>query len=287
MSPRRQILIAFSVWLMAVGAVCQAEVGGPDTFGHVYRDSKAPEPREPYSWIEIDPDLGGSGTLILGPGGWHDTCVAVTLPFPFEYYGVQYTQANVSTNGILTLLAPDCSDPGGFIPLASPPNAVIAPFWDDLFPLGTTTAPIEELGKVYVEELGGEPHRRFVIEWSLVPHSLDLSSIHCFEIILIERVGEDDIKFQYRIEPSMEGLYTDGVNATIGIENETGADGLVYHQYDPYSPVGPVEDGLAIRFSTDLPSTVPALTGAGIALLVTFLTGIQILFRRKRDRRGG
>ena len=108
--------------------------GGPDPFGYTYIDSNEVGGPE-YDWIEIAPPAGGSGTA-LGMTGIDDGYYwPVDLPFPFNFYGTDYTQMAVNSNGTLyfqdgylTLAnMPIPGDPGSGI------NAFIAHLWDDLY----------------------------------------------------------------------------------------------------------------------------------------------------------
>ena len=74
---------------------------GSDGYGYTFKDS-AESDGPTYSWIEIIPALGGSGTNIVssstdGGQGQFD------LPFTFEYYENEYTTwGNGGDNGYIT-----------------------------------------------------------------------------------------------------------------------------------------------------------------------------------------
>jgi subtilisin family serine protease len=74
----------------------------------------------PNEWLE-----GGS------PMGWHadDGSWEYTLPFPFPFYGVEYTRVYISSNGLITFLGPDASWSNSIPNLAG--KLAIAPAWDD------------------------------------------------------------------------------------------------------------------------------------------------------------
>jgi len=74
----------------------------------------------PNDWLE-----GGS------PMGWHadDESWEYTLPFPFPFYGVEYTRVYISSNGLITFLGPDSSWSNSIPDLAG--KLAIAPAWDD------------------------------------------------------------------------------------------------------------------------------------------------------------
>ena len=62
-----------------------------------------------------------------------DAATESTLPFPFRYYGQEYTTAFVSTNGHVNFLALSTSLANVSLPATGTPNAAIYGFWDDLF----------------------------------------------------------------------------------------------------------------------------------------------------------
>lgn len=96
-----------------------------------------------YNWVEIDPDSGGAGThlaLVDNTDGG-DASMAVNLPFTFQYYGQDFNQITVCTNGWLAMGGDQVAhtDFRNYdIPSAIGASRLIAPFWDDL----RTTQPI-------------------------------------------------------------------------------------------------------------------------------------------------
>ena len=131
--------------------------GGPDPFGYVFADSD--EPGGPAVAFE---DISATGTPITtwtavstsyaaGDEGYAD----VDLPFAFPFYGVDHPTARVYTNGFLTFTGfSGTSFTNGSIPSAEAPNAIIAPFWDDL--------DLSSGGTVYT---GSLPDGRFVVQY--------------------------------------------------------------------------------------------------------------------------
>ena len=59
--------------------------------------------------------------------------MAVALPFSFRFYGTEYNQAWVATNGHVNFLALNTAFTNAAIPVTATPNAAIYSFWDDLF----------------------------------------------------------------------------------------------------------------------------------------------------------
>jgi len=131
----------------------------------------------------------------------------VDLPWAFPFYGTPRTTVRVSSNGYLTFGTDGTDYTNDPIPNADPPNAFIAPFWDDLNPSTS--------GEVYTYY--DTETDRFIVEWYQVPH-YGASSPYTFEVILYP---DGRILFQYL------DLQGDLTSATVGIENDEGSDGLL------------------------------------------------------------
>ena len=54
------------------------------------------------------------------------------IGFDFPYYGVQYTEFRVCSNGFLSLTSSSTAYSNQRLPNAGAPPHMIAPFWDDL-----------------------------------------------------------------------------------------------------------------------------------------------------------
>ena len=78
-------------------------IGGPDGFGYVFIDSEESNGPE-YSWI----DISGVGTPITFNGGFNPIDDGYSDPIPmgmnFEFYGVEYSDVQVSTNGWISFI---------------------------------------------------------------------------------------------------------------------------------------------------------------------------------------
>ncbi|MFO7655139.1 MAG: S8 family serine peptidase [Candidatus Krumholzibacteriia bacterium] len=186
--------------------------GGPDGFGYRWTDSN--DPFGPtFAWL----DISGSGGVAIGSG---DDVSAGPFPlsFPFSFYGGEFDEFWVSSNGSLSLSS--SASPYSNQPLPNPgaPPHLIAPFWDDLVVSGT----------VYWEDLGD----RVVVQWHDVAH-YSAGGPYSFQAILW---ADGTIDFQYE-------TMGDPLNsATVGIQNGDGTDGLQVAYNTAY-----VEDGLAVR----------------------------------------
>ncbi|MEM1054397.1 MAG: reprolysin-like metallopeptidase [Bacteroidota bacterium] len=179
--------------------------GGPDAFGYEFRDSdEADGPAVNFQ------DISGSGSAVTWTAassfpaadeGYAD----IALPFSFPFYGNARTSVRVFSNGFLTFDAVTGDTyTNGTIPASAAPNAVIAPFWDDLDASNAA---------VYTGTL---PDGRFVVQYDDVPR-YNTSQGLTFQVILSPSGG---IEVQYG---TMNGTLN---SATVGIESDGGTDGL-------------------------------------------------------------
>ena len=180
-----------------------------------------------YQWI--DATRGGMSV----PGGGDDVGLGpFDIGFSFGFFGTSYTQFYLSTNGQVLLGAGSSTFSNARIPDPAQPNGFIAPFWDDL---------VSSPGTMYYQLLGTAPQRRLVIEWSNAGR-YGVSGALTFEVVLCE--GSNDILMQYN---ALDGDYSEGSAATVGIESQTGTEGVEY-EYNGVGPGYPLHANLAIRF---------------------------------------
>ena len=105
-----------------------ASSGGPDAFGYTFKDS-----------VELDgpvydfEDISTTGTPLTLTDD--DMSGAIDMGFDFNYYGIDYNEAYVSSNGFLTVLPGQYPDyEGQTLPTMGDPDGVIAGWWGDLDP---------------------------------------------------------------------------------------------------------------------------------------------------------
>ncbi|MFD5055963.1 S8 family serine peptidase [Streptomyces tendae] len=171
-----------------------------------------------YSWIK--------GTESVSLSGDEDART-ISLPFWVSLYGVDYSSASVTTNGLVNFLAPRLGDYANTaLPSDAEPNGIVAPFWDDL--------TLDKKSRVQTATTGKAGHRKFAIVWNKAVLLSDQSRV-TFEAVFDEATG--DITFQYQ-------SVGDGAGATVGIENQAGDDALQY-SYDE----AVLTDGSAIRIA--------------------------------------
>ncbi|MFC9386948.1 S8 family serine peptidase [Streptomyces venezuelae] len=176
------------------------------------------------SWI--------AGTTRTGLTGDEDA-TTVPLPFPVTFYGVRYTSASVTTNGLVDFLQPRLGDHANTaLPTAAQPNGIVAAFWDDLV--------LDKKSSVQTATTGSTGSRKFAIVWNNAALAEDPSVRISFEAVFDEATGA--LTLQYR--GITANALQQGGSATVGIENQAGTDAL------PYSfDASVLNDATAIRFS--------------------------------------
>jgi hypothetical protein len=195
--------------------------GGPDTFGYRWIDSDS-SGGPTFNWFDID----GIGTLITSwTGTTDDGYFATTLPWPFPFYGNDYTSLNIGTNGFVNFGSGSTAYSNEAIPSSSDPNNAIYAFWDDL--------TLTSRGRVtYYSDV---VNSRFIVQYTGVPRYSGSSDSLSFQIML-EPNGE--VKFQF-LRMTSSALNS----ATIGIENAAGTIALQVVNSASY-----VHNNLAVRF---------------------------------------
>ncbi len=238
---------------VTVGVPTTSSPLGPDDHGYyAYDDTDAGFSETPtFAWIELDPAFGGTG-VDLGLG--NDESTNVGLPFTFTYYGEDYTTLAVCSNGWAALGGAPSWEYAFWnwtIPYPLGPDAMVAPFWDDI-------DPVQHGGKVLTKDLGDG---RFVVEWSRA--GVDYAVIdQTFEIVFYDpavyptTTGDGEILFQYH---EIHNTHTEKNFSTVGIESPDQTDGLLYTHCNVY-PVeaAPLAGGRAILFTTDAPDAYPS-----------------------------
>lgn len=244
-----------------IGVVDQTQPCGPDRYGYfAYDDTDVDYVSCPtYSWVEIDPELGGPGDSLSLADNETKT---VPLPFSFKFYGNWYDRVSISSNGYAAMDSTWIADMYNWhIPAAGGPPLLIAPFWDDLDPTITDSS-----GSVcYWYD---DANNRFIIEFSRVQHIHDPTNptpaeLQTFEIVLLDpqhyptATGDGEIIFQY-MDITNDDVWHN--YATVGIENAEHTAALEYTFANSYSPgAAPLANSRAIKFTTIPPDTFPSV----------------------------
>jgi hypothetical protein len=211
-----------------------SSAGGPDPFGYTYMDSN--EPGGPaFEWVEIAPLAGGSGLPAGLSGVDEGHAWPFDLPFLFNFYGTDYTQVAIGSNGTVYFEDNYLGLNNTVIPGTNSygVNTFMAHYWDDLV----------VQGEVYYKDLGN----RFVVEYYDVRRYGATGNTGTWEIVLYEN---GSIQFQF-LDASIGGASDYGADATVGIQGNA-STGLQY-SYNSAALL----DGLAICF------TYPGSTGCG------------------------
>jgi hypothetical protein len=219
---------------------------GQDEYGYfIYDIGDTSYPDCPtYDWIGIAPVEGGAGTPLSvtdtytatdeGDQIGCDATEVVNLPFVFKYYGVNYGQITVVSNGFLVFGVTANHDFRNWrIPGAVGPNSMIAAFWDDL-----ATHSGSGIYSFY-----DSVNHIYIIEWYNMLNGYNGSSEETFQIILYDpafyptQSGDGQIKIQYKVFnniSSSTGTGSHGCYSTIGIKDHTGLRGLEYSFNNQY-----------------------------------------------------
>lgn len=218
---------------------------GPDDYGYyafANTDSFFDQTPE-YDWVEIS----GAGEDI-SMAGETDYTETVDLPFTFKYYGLEYDQLRISTDGWLAMGSGVQTAPVNYaLPHNDNVSNMIAVFWDDLYDVQFLDGEI-----LYYHD---QANHRFVVEWDSITHNnAGPEPIREeFEAILLNpefyptETGDGEIIMQYRKIENPE-------SNTVGIENNSQDIGLQYVFDDDYeATASDIADNVAIKFTTEPP----------------------------------
>jgi len=239
---------------VTIGQADTSDPLGPDSYGYWAYDNgdQSYQQAPTYDWVELDPAQGGSGAT--GHLLHDDESTLVSLPFAFRYYGQDFNEITVCSNGWISFGDTWMSDFRNWhMPSALGPPNLVAGFWDDIRGHPDSHIPPEPLPREVWTRSDGD---RFIIEWNdwynLFGYVNADYYIATFEIILVPVLGDDgEIIMQYG---TVENTDATSNYATVGIENSPHTVGLEYTFADLYPPSCPrLRSGLAIKFTTDAP----------------------------------
>jgi hypothetical protein len=219
-----------------------------------------------YDWIELAENSSATHHILSD-----DDHIFFDLPFDFNYFGDMDNRLTICSNGWVAFgeynidFFRNWSIPG---PLG--PDAMIAPFWDDLdYPEG---------GQIDIYTMYDETKHALIIEYYNVPNGFgDNTSIETFQILLydpnyvVAQDGTGIIEFQYA---AVEDVDATNNYTTVGIESPDQNDGVQYVHNRHYAPgATPLQAGLAIRFTTDEPENYQTSIDEKIGTSGTFTLG--------------
>ncbi|MEO0086088.1 MAG: FlgD immunoglobulin-like domain containing protein, partial [candidate division WOR-3 bacterium] len=201
-----------------------------------------------YNWV----DITGVGTRLTLSD---DQTAVVDLPAgfgPWRYYGQNYTQVSICSNG---WLAPGSTTSSVYLNSELPGTSapmLLAANWDDLYP------PSGNGVWFWHDTL----ENRFIVQWDSIPYYNPRNVCEWFEVILFDTTrsgptGENDILVQYRTANNYG-------SSTVGMQDDTRTIGIQclfngsYHR-----AAAQLAPGRAVLYSTDSLITGVADAAAG------------------------
>ncbi|MBU2667094.1 carboxypeptidase regulatory-like domain-containing protein [Actinoplanes bogorensis] len=146
-----------------------------------------------------------------------DAVTVVALPFLFPHFGGAYRSMWVDTNGLVSFEDPLGAHPhvaGEPLVSAAEPNAVVAPFWDDLV--------IDSAASIRTAVTGSGSAQQFVVEWRNAHRKGNTAQRLSFAVTL----GADGtVTTNY---DGLDNATEQGSNALVGLESPEGDDGFAY-----------------------------------------------------------
>ncbi len=227
-----------------VGLPQPSDYTGPDDYGYyAYSSDDSIFAQAPsYNWMDIET----IGTEINVTSS--DYTVSVPLPFNFKYYGIDYSELRISSDGWVAFGSGNqTSYENASLPNNDAVNCMVAAFWDDLYDNNW------EDGKLFYYD--DSANDRFVVSWNGIAHYGDNSDPdpETFQLVLYDpsvyptATGDGEIVVHYK-------EITNGSSNTIGIENHSQDVGLQYVYNNSYALTASELLSLkAIKFTTETP----------------------------------
>ncbi|MBI5058807.1 carboxypeptidase regulatory-like domain-containing protein [candidate division KSB1 bacterium] len=265
---------------LVIGTRATSDPSGPDAYGYYAYDNTdtAYSPTQAYDWVDIR--AVGTNLHLNDPGEQFSADSIMsrlrTLPFEFIFYGQAWSTITICSNGWAAFGDRTDQDQNENYPIPGPmaPDALLAPFWDDLRTLG------DGLG---VWDYFDAANHRYMIQWEA--RSINGGLNENFQIVLLDPGhlaaldGSGIVIFQYQEVHDVTG-FEDIPFATVGIEAPGCLVGLQYR----YANVGasgaaPLSAGLAVTFTTDvvphfggvIGRVTDALSGSPIAQAMVYI----------------
>jgi hypothetical protein len=246
-------------FVLPVGTAQTTDPTGPDSYGYCAYDNTdvGYEMHPSYQYLDIS-QTGVGTNLSLADSGeqttiWQVWSTARRLPFRFKFYGQVYDTVTICANGWIAF-GDQAWNPvfrNYPIPAIVAPEAMIAPYWDDLKTSGT--------GQGVWMYFNPDSHW-VVFQWKASAGSSYGTSLD-FEVILFDTTfhptydGNGLILVQYNtvsmnLPPGDAG--SDASGCSIGIQAPRGVLGLAYAYQSTYEPgAANVVNGRAILFTTN------------------------------------
>ncbi|MFH0765738.1 MAG: carboxypeptidase regulatory-like domain-containing protein, partial [Calditrichota bacterium] len=243
---------------LPVGQPVPGDALGPDKYGYIALDdqdngvrwAEAPE----FNWVEICPWMPNpvfqGQALNIEMGEEADVTLLVDLPFAFRYYGREYRQISVCSNGWIAV--------GNQTNLRNQQNWLMpgfdgafgqmAVFWDRLHWEGRNNGLLQ-----FYDVQNG----RFILEWVTAVSDNGQLRDNIFQAILFDPelhqtvTGDSPILFQYFLVNNVQDQNEANSHCTVGIADPEGLNGLTYTYWNQYPPAcAPLAAGRAILWTT-------------------------------------
>jgi hypothetical protein len=148
-----------------------------------------------------------------------DSYSTYTLPFTFNFFGVQRTSILISASGAMSF---NTTNPSvtNYCVNTTYTSPVIAVFWEHFHPGSSATT-----GGVYTQTIGTAPNRRYVVQWESVVYQGGTGKL---DVRAVLKEGKGDIDVCYVNTVGGSATYDLGVGATSGIHSGSGTTGLQY-----------------------------------------------------------
>ncbi len=214
-------------WNIGFDPMAPLAAGGPDGFGYEYADSN--DGLGPvYDFVDVS---GFGAELALKDNEYAE----IDIGFDFAFYGDDRTHPNiydtlfVGSNGFLSFGSGSTARINQNLPDPTLPNNLIAAMWDDLAPGAA--------GKIYYQSFGECPYN----PWAGTSDACLIVQYDGYEHADGDMAGTFEVILFHTGSILMQFAEADAPDATTGIENRLGLDGLSY---------GPaLADELAICFA--------------------------------------
>jgi len=250
--------------IIPLGNRLSTDPTGPDAYGYFAYDNTDVqyEHCRPFQYVPINSI--GTNLNLNDPGeqqpGAPTYATLRSLPFPFTFYGEAYDQITVCSNGWAAF--GDQHELDMFrnypIPGQQAPDALIAPFWDDLATSGA--------GNRGVWDYYDAANHHYIIQWKAV--GAFQASPQDFQIILLDPEyypttdGNGIVVVQYQQVTEMTGDGHDIPYSTVGIQAPGGLVGLQYRFRNTPAPgAASLVSGRSIVFTTESRSAFGSITG--------------------------
>ena len=193
---------------------------GPGITGNTFNPSLSGPGTHTINYIEGSGyviDQTGTYALIPGTGtsvSLFDDEVSVLLPigFSFSFFGNNYTNFQISSNGFLTFnndFTSGCCS-GQLIPQTATPNNLIAFSWDDMYPPGGAT--------IEYFTTGVAPNQKLVVNFFNVDFCCSMGTpMVKTQIVLSETTNIIEVNTEYSNGVSPGTLGIENINGTIAL----------------------------------------------------------------------